>query len=458
MLNWLREFRISGKRFIDKYTNNLLLGGWNFSETTDASTQIWSSKSSDLFVADKCKLVFKGFSPSKKYLTFKENNQILHKNKVYGKFTLEIEVMQKGVLTLECTEEYIGDDIRPLGVLIESINVNETELDLSISYREFLKKHYLSLYIDELIRSAENRDKEFDDIFQKTRGLNSTSLEKYLDENISDFDMVLGHSVPFSTTPITQKYAMKHNKPFSLLPHFHFDDEFYHWKSYYEAMQKADYVFASPDMSVELFYNKIGIKTVSVPGGGINSDEYTNIDSSNFLKLYTSDKPFFLVLGRKSGAKNYASVIEAIEKVNNNNHVCNLVVIGRDEDKVIIDSKYTYYLGEQPREVVLGALKECHTLVTMSESESFGIVIVEAWMLNKPVIVNKECPAFVELVEDGVSGLYANKINLYQKLNDLIQDIDIASEFGSNGYKKTEKFAWHDIAYKINNYLKGGIV
>jgi glycosyltransferase involved in cell wall biosynthesis len=128
-------------------------------------------------------------------------------------------------------------------------------------------------------------------------------------------------------------------------------------------------------------------------------------------------------------------------------------MIGRDEDGVQINSNYTYYLGEQSREVVLGALQESYALVTMSESESFGIVIVEAWMLQKPVIINEKCPAFIELVEDGINGLHTNKDNLENTLSHLLNNVNQACELGKNGNTLVDKYRWNIIGEKINNSL-----
>ena len=453
MQEWIEESIESANRFLDIYQNSLLLGGWNFPEILKNSAQIWSSRKSEIYIKNHKNIKIEGFTPSKKLITFNFNGKKLEEKSVNGKFKIELTVPSDGILTIETDIQYIVEDIRPLGLCITSITLESELLDLSYNYADFLREKYLSKYIDELISIANQRESIIDDTFQKNRGLNSTDLENYLDKNTKSFDMLLGHSIPFATTTITSKYALKHDVPYTLLTHMHFDDRFYHWKSYYEAMQKADALFASPTASIPLFYDKLNIKSIEVPGGGIDASEYANISTNSFEKLYNSDKPFFFSLGRKSGAKNYNSIIDAIEKINKEEHLCNLVMIGRDEDSIKIDSKYTYYLGEQPREVVLGALKKAEALVNMSESESFGIVIVEAWMLKKPVVINELCPAFTELVKDKHSGLYANKKNLHLQLSRLLQENKLSKNLGANGYSSSSNYLWSKIASHINNHL-----
>jgi glycosyltransferase involved in cell wall biosynthesis len=249
------------------------------------------------------------------------------------------------------------------------------------------------------------------------------------------------------------KYAKKYAKPVFLLPHFHFDDEFYHWRSYYEALQQADGVLAAPKESIRLFYEKIKAKTEYVPGG-LSPEEFANVDGSAFRKVYPSPLPFVLFLGRKSGAKNYQWIIEAVKEINRSKKICDLVMIGKDEDGAIISEAEAFYLGQQPREVVLGALKECLCLINMSESESFGIVLLEARMFKRPVIANGRCAAFKELVIDGVNGLLASKNDLAEKIHFVISHPREAEIMGDAGHKAvSQSYTWPSIAGSINDLL-----
>lgn len=451
MKNWMDEFLISARKFIDKYTSHIILGGWNFPEKVENGYQLWSSGLSEIFIFNSTNLKIFGFTPSKKILKISQDGELIFEDFIDSNFEIELNITKQCILTFESDTEYIDNEIRPLSFLITKFLFNQEDYSLGNGYRDFLKHNYISEYIDELILNAKNRDNELDAIFQKTRGLNSLELENYLESNIQKFDVILGHSIPFATTPIVSKYAKKYNKPYCLLPHFHFDDEFYHWNSYYKAMEDANIVFAFPTVSKSLFYDKLHINTIGIPGGGIKKDEYDNVNLDNFKNLYNSEKSFFLVLGRKAGAKNYRSVIESIDLVNKEKHICNLVMIGRDEDNAKIDSQFTYYMGEQPRDVVLGALKDCIGLITMSESESFGIVIIEAWMFEKSVIINENCPAFVELVNDGFNGLYANKENLDKKILEILEN---GIDLGINGSLRTSEFEWKNISKLFSDTVK----
>lgn len=451
----VEEGLLSARRFVDLYDGSLLMGGWYFPEKTETGNQIWSSPRAEIYIKDTDRIKLSGYSPKSQILVVTLNGRPVYKDRIKGRFVIELKDLTQGTLTIECEETVFPEDARSLGLLIHSIRlINNRMLDLDQDYRLFLKHRNLSGYIDEMIAVAKARPRETDALFQSTRGLNSSALEAWLTDSIKDFHLVMGHSIPFATTPITARYAEEQGVPCVLLPHFHYDDEFYHWQSYYQAMGQADIVFASPKVSVSQFYDKLNIRTIVVPGGGINPGEYENVSDKFFRALYPSETPFFLVLGRKSGAKNYQSVVQAVEQLNIHESICNLVMIGRNEDHLDISSKQVTYLGEQSRDVVLGALKTCNGLITMSRSESFGIVILEAWMFQKPVIVNQDCPAFLELVQDGENGIYAADHNLAEKINILLEHPELGNRLGLNGHKKIHQYTWSHIAEKLEGHFR----
>lgn len=457
--NWIEESIKVSLRNIDKYTQPVLLGGWHYPEKVNSNYEIWSSGDSYIYVNNIEELDISGYCPSKKTLFFYLDNEIILKKEAYKNFNVKLNNIKGKVLKLSVEKFYVENkDPRPLGIRIYSLTYSLSEeifnLPLDVDYKKYLKEYDLDLYIDEMIDIADNRNENIEELFQFTRGPVSLELNKWLDKNISNYDIVLGHSIPFNTSVIAQKYADKYNIPVVLLPHFHIDDEFYYWKYFIKAIKNCTKTIVAPQASINYLYRKIEDNYVYVPGGGIHKEEYNEIDGQQFLQYYNSELPFVFVLGRKAGAKNYKWVIDAVKKVNTKRKICNLVMIGKDEDKDKVDEKDVIYLGEQNRDVVLGALKECMCLVNMSQSESFGIVILEAWMQNKPVIVNENCPAFTELVEDKVNGLYANKSNLHEKINYLLNNKHERERMGKSGRNIVhENYTWESIGSKINTIL-----
>ena len=132
-----------------------------------------------------------------------------------------------------------------------------------------------------------------------------------------------------------------------------------------------------------------------LPAGCDTREEFSRRMCNRFEQVYPSGGHSFCPVAEKPvprGTKDYRSR-GTTESRRVHLHA---VLIGPDDDGVPVDSPNATYLGRQPRNVVRGALMSCIALCNMSTSESFGIVLLEAWLAGKPVIVNKNCAAFHE--------------------------------------------------------------
>jgi glycosyltransferase involved in cell wall biosynthesis len=91
----------------------------------------------------------------------------------------------------------------------------------------------------------------------------------------------------------------------------------------------------------------------------------------------------------------------------------------------------------------------------MSESESFGIVLLESWMCERPVIANRSCSAFAELVDHGVDGILCeNAQEVADAVALLASDRERAARMGARGRTKVlQSFTWSAIGAKVNKVL-----
>ena len=453
---WNEESRRISLLFISKYTYPLLLGGWYYPEKSENGVCVWSCPEALIYCMGMEAITIKGYSNIKQKLSLKQAEKLQKERLVDGAFSITCE-LDSSITVLEIHTSIFSadDDVRELGVCVREITYKinqETHLlDLNTDYKSFIIEHDIDGYVDALIDNAKTRNESYDQLFLDTRGPNSSELELWLDENINRYDAALIHNTPFATSVIGVKYAQKHNVNYIALPHYHFDDAFYHWNMYYQLFKQASVIITSPLISEKLFYQKISSDNhLHLPGGGIDQNEYLSIDSSEFKSLYDSQIPYFLVLGRKSTAKCYMDIISAVEEMNKVYRRANLVMIGPDEDGVDLTGRDVIYLGRQPREVVLGALANCIALVNMSDSESFGIVILEAWAVKKPVIVNQKCFAFNELVKNDINGLVCNRNEILSSLCRLYEDSVICSSMGDMGYQLLQRgYTWEKITEKI---------
>jgi len=455
---WMKESIRMSYEYLCDYPKPLLMGGWYYPERNNRQVEVWTSDEAVVYLGDDVKeVIVSGFSPKRRKLNLAAENRVVCSKSVSGFFSVLLNVNGARTLAFNIDPYYADQDPRALGVKITSIEIRKFDgeagqIKLDYNFRDFLRETRHEDYIEALIRNAKARDQSVDELFQKTRGPISSSMNSWLKQNITKYDIIFGHSIPFHTSVVAADFGSRYNIPVVLLPHFHTDDQFYHWRSYYDALVAARKVIAFPRQSIPYFYDKIGASAVFLPGGAVYESEFVN--PPEFEHGSAEDVPFVLVLGRKAPAKNYQAVIEAVDKLNETGTPCKLVMIGKDEDQTPINSRHTLYLGEQPRPQVLAALNACKMLVAMSESESFGIVILEAWMMKKPVIVNERCNAYLELVENNVNGLVSDREHLAEKIKVLLDDERLCDELGQNGYKKVgERFTWRSVGREINQLL-----
>jgi glycosyltransferase involved in cell wall biosynthesis len=385
-----------------------------------------------------------------------------------GQFTFKVDTGQdctESVVVIEADAQYRSEcDHRRLGIFLTGIVESRGEASIEIAvtndFEVFMRRYHPDEWVASLVQIARTRPIEADNLFQEIRGPHSEGLIGFLQQNAYEYDAVLVQGIPFSTAVIATKAVKESGTPVILLPHFHMEDRYYHWRAYYEAFVAADTVLTFPGAVKKQVMDRLGAKAFCIPGGGVNPDEFakSKAHAIQFCSAHRHkrDRPFVLVLGRKAGSKNYRTVIEAIELLNANGPVVDLVMIGPDEDGVAIKADSVTYLGSQPRDTVLGALASCLCVVNMSESESFGIVIVEAWMCGRPVIVNRDCTAFSELVEHERDGfLCRSPEEVAFCIDRLRQNSALQDALGETGKQKAiAKYTWVGIAALVNHELR----
>ncbi len=378
-------------------------------------------------------------------------------------------------MVLECSVEvhHEEDDHRPLGVLLSHAYVlvsdrtdegtttsllplAERTANLLEENLEFHSKDF-ALWIGLLNKLARRRTDSVEADFATVRGPHSAALQEWIAEHGQGYDTVLLQGIPFDLVPSSVATLRRLPNPprTVVLPHFHGDDRFYYWRRYLESFEQADTTLLFSSMVADLIGPRE--KFTIVPGGGIRSEELGDLAAiMRFREVCATTAPFFLVLGRKTPSKGYEEVLRAHAALRENGIDVNLVLIGPDEDGAPVDGVGVYYLGMQPREVIRGALFECRGLVNMSKSESFGIVICEAWLFRKPVIANRVCYSFRDLVEDETTGLLVgDEWELQKAMVRLAGDPGLCARLAEAGFVEAlSRYTWPRVAESIYKALE----
>jgi len=462
---WMEESREQAGGFRDAYDRPLLLGGWNYPETYGGTLARWTSREAQIFVgAGASAMRLAAVPPQTMRLEVLRGGDVVATRAVGDALEWTVDLPgDDPIVTLRVTATFVGrDDPRELGVLVRELAVRDdagwTPVDFGDDFGAVARRRHPERWVRSLVGLAERRAAADDDLFVAVRGPHSRELRRWLEDCVASYDVVLVQGVPFATPAIVMDVATRQGVPVVVLPHFHMEDRYYHWRRYYDVFRQAACVIASSPGVKALVFDQVGATSVALAGGGVDLGEYEAGDVEArrraFRAMHPSPTPFVLVLGRKVLSKNYGMVVDAVAAANRDGHRVDLVLIGPDEDGIPLMAPHTFYYGAQPRDVVLGALSAALCLANMSESESFGIVLLEAWLSGRPVVAQRRCLAFTDLVVPGENGFLAEAPDeVARAIDAYLADPDLAARHGAAGKRAAEDYSWSRLAARIERVL-----
>lgn len=425
-------------RHLDVPHASCLAWGW---EDSDARGR-WAFRSAGLYLAEPAKLKVRAKSLTPSWIQiFSDDGRRLFDLEADGAFTIDC-MLPAGFVSIRTSgrENPLHPDPRPLAFFAETLDVDFRSLTSDRKSDIWASGNGAGELMTALAE-ARNAVRDPHDLnLTHLRG-SSDALENYVREQITDYDLLITHNAVFKTATSSIGVANRAGVPSILIPHLHYDDDFYHFQDVYDACAKASRTLICPDVVRQRLVED-GLDNITYHSPGVDaSADFSADDSRAFREILGRSEDFFLILGRKSPAKGYRDAIRAIDSLPAD-EIPLLVMIGPDEDKVPVVSERVIYLGQQPREVVRGALRDCLALINMSRSESFGMVLVEAGLAGKPVVANIHCAAFADIVDDSVNGYLTSPADLSARLSDLLRDDDLRRKLGQEGRKRALKHDW----------------
>lgn len=228
------------------------------------------------------------------------------------------------------------------------------------------------------------------------------------------------------------------------------------------SLNKANKIFSTSYAMKEETLKYID-KNIDVIPFGIDIDKFHQIKKNDLL---IDDLSGSIVIGTVKGLEKVYGIeylIRAFEIIieNNQDLSIKLVIVGKGNEKKNLENlvkelkveQYTIFTGYiDPSKVV-----EYHNLmdieVFMSESESFGVSVLEASACEKPVIVSN-VGGLPEVVEDSKTGFIVESRD-YEKLADylqlLIDNEEMRINIGKRGREMViEKYIWINNAKEMS--------
>jgi len=277
----------------------------------------------------------------------------------------------------------------------------------------------------------------------------SPKLWEELVINKIDYDLIFASSFPFDHILPAYVASKKWKIPIIIMPltHSEYPDAFF-------SATRLSMLYNADGIVVSTNYEKKILETKAIEGNKISVilpplfiKSNVELNPEKFRKKIglLPDEKVVLYLGAKGKSKGIFSLIDAMNIVWKSNLQVRLVVAGSASNEF---NKYCAKLSKKNKAKILdlglvseedkqNAFCSCDVLVLPSKSESFGLVYLEAWYHQKPVIGCK-IGAVLDVIDDGKNGLlveFGNAKELAEKILYLIQNPSIAKKFGEHGKK-----------------------
>ena len=218
----------------------------------------------------------------------------------------------------------------------------------------------------------------------------------------------------------------------------------YSIESYTKLFFNSGDLVITPTQVMKNYLKKIGVnKTIKVVPFGIDFNKF------RALEIKKDETFTFLYVGRLNKEKNIDLLIERFYEFAKGKNV-KLKIIGDGPEKknikeFIKEKKLENKVeisGWKKREDLPLEYSSAHCFITLSDSETFGIVILEAMACGLPIIGANEA-AIPELVRDGINGFLVdikNKDSILDKMNQLYENQNLQIEFSKKSKIIAKKF------------------
>ena len=295
----------------------------------------------------------------------------------------------------------------------------------------------------------------------------SPKMKKWLDKNITKYDIIHLHELRSYQNNIVIKYAKKYNIPYVLQPHNstpkhvtktlikHIYDIFYG----NNIIQNATTTIAVSKEEAQ-YDKQMKAHDVRVIYNGMNTKDYENLPEDGTYKDKHIHSPYILYFGRLDKLKGIENIIKAFS----------LLPERYDEYKLVIAGKSTPYKERlekiietrniEEKVIFTGFIKEEDKISIYHDADVFvnpveymggvAITVFESILAGTPVVVTKESGELIDIMNAGITVEYGNINQLKYAIIETIENKPLAKKHVLNGQAYIHKnLKWTSVANKI---------
>lgn len=282
-------------------------------------------------------------------------------------------------------------------------------------------------------------------------------LDQMLDTSSERFDIVHTANISLdSSVYAAYRFARRKNIPFIITPFLHLGEQddarvvrFYTLPHQIEMLKRADAVIVMTEREGKALIGRgVPHDKIHRIGAGVEPGALAGGDSARFRRQHQISTPIVAYIGTAAYDKGTTHLIEAMQRVWQT----------RDATLVLAGSQltaFTEYFDTLPetvkqRIVQLGFISQqektdllaaCDVFAMPSRTDSFGIVYLEAWLYDKPVIGADAggVPEVIDANQNGFLVKFGDVEALAARITELLDDRSLARRLGENGRAKVQR-------------------
>jgi glycosyltransferase involved in cell wall biosynthesis len=202
------------------------------------------------------------------------------------------------------------------------------------------------------------------------------------------------------------------------------------------------------------YYNISREKILLIPNG-IDISEFKNKQGLG-LNLHSKFNADYILInvGGYSKIKGIYEVIKALKYIRDLNWIFIVIGGGPRKDLILIKKFLKQYnldnrvllLGSLKKELVKNIVQEADVYLHPSLYESFGIAVLEAMALKKPIVAFR-INSLKEIVNDaGILVNVGDIFGLANAIRNLLEDSELRKNLALKAYERALKYDWNNIA------------
>ncbi|MBN1953855.1 MAG: glycosyltransferase family 4 protein [Anaerolineae bacterium] len=260
-------------------------------------------------------------------------------------------------------------------------------------------------------------------------------------------------------TAAVAREAAQRQVPWLAVPVLHLGRlRFYTMPHQLNLLRQAGVVLAqTPSERAFLLSHDFAPDQVRIVSPGVNLAEGCAADGGRFRRKYGVEGPLVLSLAMHCYEKGTHHLLAAAQRLWRNGERLTLALLGPQDAGVRrllarlppAQRRRCIYPGEVPEAEKWDALDAADVVAMPSCTESFGIVFLEGWMREKPV-VGARSGAIPDVIDEGQDGLlvpFGDVAGLCRSISALLDDPALAARMGRRGLEKVERFYTWDRQY-----------